>query len=92
VLVLAVQKELHNTARSAQLWQQMRALSQGVRTGRIDASQFGISPAAQGVSACLEALQTDVDANRQENKKQWKQGPANTDATGGDPGDAMDEG
>lgn len=59
------------TARSAQLWQQMRALSAGIRTARIDPTQFGLQPARPGVSAFLEALQEDVDSSRLEQKKAW---------------------
>ena len=66
-----MQGELLATARSAQLWQQMRALSAGIRTSRMDPTQFGLQPARPGVTAFLEALQEDVDSSRLEQKRAW---------------------
>jgi hypothetical protein len=78
-----------------QLWQQMRALSQGIRTGRIDASQFGIVPTQPGVTAFLDAVQAQVDSQRQPQKAVWKSqtpGSAGDKPSGGNgagpPGDA----
>ena len=73
-----------------QLWQQMRALSQGIRTGRIDASQFGLSPAQPGVTAFLDAVQQQVDTQRQAQKDAWKApgaGAAADKPAGGGQGD-----
>ena len=91
-----MQAELSDMTRSVQLWQQLRAFSAGMRTGRIDASQFGIQPAQPGVTAFLDAMQSDTDTNRKAQKAAWAQlrhgpgGGADADKESG--AEAMDEG
>jgi hypothetical protein len=69
--LLVVQEELCSMTRSASLWQQVRALSAGLRTGRISASQFGVQPARHGITAFLESIQEHVDTLKQECKAEW---------------------
>ena len=66
-----VQEELKNTPRSVQIWQQLSVFSQCIRTGRMDAAQFGIRPHRPGVIPFLEALQENVDSSRQSEKAAW---------------------
>lgn len=79
--------------RSAVLWQQVRALSAGLRTGKISAAQFGVQPPRPGIVAFLEAVQEQVDTQRLPQKAEWvARGRGGAEGGGGAPGSKQGEG
>ena len=98
----SLQDELRDMTRSAVLWQQVRALSAGLRSGKISTAQFvSNEPARPGIVAFLEAVQWQVDTQRLPQKADWvklkrdggDEGESDSKGDGGGGGDdKMEEG
>jgi hypothetical protein len=94
-----IQEELVDLENATQFWQQMRAFSQGIQSGRVNTAQFGVSQQLPGPLGFLEALQDHVNNTRAAEKSQWKEVQQATgndneqgdQTSGGDESTKMDE-